>query len=72
VSSSDSRRSGLLLLCEVALGESNELLRADYNASNLPPGKFSTKGVSGQDDLCFSHYFVVDIRNLVHAIGPFQ
>lgn len=45
VSSSDSRRSGLLLLCEVALGESNELLKADYNASNLPPGKLSTKGV---------------------------
>ncbi|XP_077381446.1 poly [ADP-ribose] polymerase 2 isoform X2 [Festucalex cinctus] len=36
---------GLLLLCEVALGDSNELLDADYNANNLPVGKHSTKGI---------------------------
>ncbi|XP_026231059.1 poly [ADP-ribose] polymerase 2 isoform X2 [Anabas testudineus] len=36
---------GLLLLCEVALGDSNELLDADYEASNLPSGKHSTKGL---------------------------
>ncbi|XP_032388428.1 poly [ADP-ribose] polymerase 2 isoform X1 [Etheostoma spectabile] len=36
---------GLLLLCEVALGDSNELLDADYEANNLPPGKHSTKGL---------------------------
>ncbi|KAM7379697.1 hypothetical protein PAMP_005231 [Pampus punctatissimus] len=36
---------GLLLLCEVALGDCNELLDADYEASNLPAGKHSTKGV---------------------------
>ncbi|KAF1384101.1 hypothetical protein PFLUV_G00138780 [Perca fluviatilis] len=36
---------GLLLLCEVALGDSNELLDADYEASNLPAGKHSTKGL---------------------------
>lgn len=36
---------GLLLLCEVALGESNELLDADYEANNLPAGKHSTKGL---------------------------
>lgn len=35
---------GLLLLCEVALGESNELFYSDYNAANLPDGKLSTKG----------------------------
>ncbi|XP_031126370.1 poly [ADP-ribose] polymerase 2 [Ipomoea triloba] len=36
---------GVLLLCEVALGEMNELLTANYNADKLPKGKLSTKGV---------------------------
>ncbi|XP_035527134.1 poly [ADP-ribose] polymerase 2 [Morone saxatilis] len=36
---------GLLLLCEVALGDCNELLDADYEAHKLPPGKHSTKGL---------------------------
>uniref|UniRef100_A0A8C6SUP8 Poly [ADP-ribose] polymerase n=1 Tax=Neogobius melanostomus TaxID=47308 RepID=A0A8C6SUP8_9GOBI len=36
---------GLLLLSEVALGDCNELLDADYEANNLPPGKHSTKGL---------------------------
>ncbi|XP_051989400.1 poly [ADP-ribose] polymerase 2-like isoform X2 [Xyrauchen texanus] len=36
---------GLLLLSEVALGDSNELLDADYNAAKLPSGKQSTKGL---------------------------
>ncbi|TRY98940.1 hypothetical protein DNTS_016995 [Danionella cerebrum] len=36
---------GLLLLSEVALGDSVELLGADYNADQLPPGKHSTKGL---------------------------
>jgi hypothetical protein len=31
---------GLILLCEVALGEPNEKMNAD-----IPPGKHSTKGV---------------------------
>ncbi|KAM0878797.1 hypothetical protein ACQ4PT_034651 [Festuca glaucescens] len=42
---SETSRSGVLLLCEVALGDMNELLTADYNANNLPKGKLSTKGV---------------------------
>ncbi|XP_036374761.1 poly [ADP-ribose] polymerase 2 isoform X2 [Megalops cyprinoides] len=37
--------TGLLLLCEVALGDSNELLVADYSADRLPEGKHSTKGL---------------------------
>ncbi|XP_030631530.1 poly [ADP-ribose] polymerase 2 isoform X2 [Chanos chanos] len=37
--------TGLLLLSEVALGDSNELLAADYNADRLPSGKHSTKGL---------------------------
>ncbi|KAM9719997.1 poly [ADP-ribose] polymerase 2 [Menidia menidia] len=42
---------GLLLLCEVALGDCNELLDADYEAARLPAGKHSTKGLgqSGPD-----------------------
>ncbi|KAJ8272577.1 hypothetical protein GJAV_G00090860 [Gymnothorax javanicus] len=36
---------GLLLLCEVALGDSRELVDADYNAAKLPEGKHSTKGL---------------------------
>ncbi|XP_024525660.1 poly [ADP-ribose] polymerase 2 [Selaginella moellendorffii] len=36
---------GVLLLCEVALGQMNELYQADYNANRLPPGKLSTKGL---------------------------
>ncbi|XP_029970689.1 poly [ADP-ribose] polymerase 2 [Salarias fasciatus] len=42
---SQNNKVGLLLLCEVALGDSNELLNADYEASNLPAGKSSTKGL---------------------------
>ncbi|WJX13669.1 NAD(+) ADP-ribosyltransferase [Trifolium repens] len=36
---------GVLLLCEVALGEMAELLTAKYDADRLPEGKLSTKGV---------------------------
>ncbi|EES02927.1 hypothetical protein BDA96_03G167900 [Sorghum bicolor] len=42
---SKASRSGVLLLCEVALGDMNELLNGDYNANNLPKGKLSTKRV---------------------------
>ncbi|XP_067330338.1 poly [ADP-ribose] polymerase 2 isoform X2 [Channa argus] len=42
---SQQNHVGLLLLCEVALGECNELVDADYEANNLPPGKHSTKGL---------------------------
>lgn len=42
---SKANTTGLMLLCEVALGETNDKMAADYYASNLPPGKDSTKGV---------------------------
>ncbi|KAF7088697.1 hypothetical protein CFC21_091777 [Triticum aestivum] len=42
---SQTSRSGVLLLCEVALGDMNELLNAKYDADSLPKGKLSTKGV---------------------------
>lgn len=35
---------GLLLCCEVALGECNEKMQSDYYANLLPAGKSSTKG----------------------------
>lgn len=37
--------TGILLLCEVALGNMNEKIHADQYAANLPPNKHSTKGV---------------------------
>ncbi|XP_021906919.1 poly [ADP-ribose] polymerase 2 isoform X2 [Carica papaya] len=40
-----SSTDGVLLLCEVALGDMAELTHADYNADKLPKGKLSTKGV---------------------------
>ncbi|CAJ1072839.1 poly polymerase 2 isoform X2 [Chelmon rostratus] [Xyrichtys novacula] len=43
--SQSNNNVGLLLLCEVALGDCNELLDADYEANNLPAGKHSTKGL---------------------------
>lgn len=42
---SPDNNTGILLLCEVALGDMSEKLYADYYASNLPDGKHSTKGV---------------------------
>jgi poly [ADP-ribose] polymerase len=48
---SPSNNTGVLLLCEVALGGMNELLQSSYTAANLPPGKLSTwgKGRSAPD-----------------------
>ncbi|KAE9460473.1 hypothetical protein C3L33_07626, partial [Rhododendron williamsianum] len=43
--SSSACTAGVLLLCEVALGDMAELLTANYNAEKLPEGKLSTKGV---------------------------
>ena len=37
--------TGILLLCEVALGDMNEKMHSDFYANNLPKGKNSTKGV---------------------------
>ena len=39
-----TNNTALILLCEVALGNVNELLATDYNAVFLPKGKHSTKG----------------------------
>ncbi|BBN16135.1 poly [ADP-ribose] polymerase 2/3/4 [Marchantia polymorpha subsp. ruderalis] len=42
---SPTENTGILLLCEVALGDMRELTTSDYNADKLPPGLLSTKGV---------------------------
>ena len=39
-----SQPVGLLLICEVSLGEQNKLLQADYNADKLPKGLSSVMG----------------------------
>jgi len=40
-----TNNTGLMLLCEVALGKMNELYYSDYYAADLPQGCSSTKGV---------------------------
>ncbi|XP_057290978.1 poly [ADP-ribose] polymerase 2-like isoform X2 [Hydractinia symbiolongicarpus] len=40
-----TKNTGFVLLCEVSLGKTNDLLSADFNADNLPPGCHSTKGL---------------------------
>lgn len=40
-----TNNTGLLLLCEVALGKPRKLLRSDYYANNLPKGHSSTWGM---------------------------
>ena len=42
---SPSRKEGLLVLCDVALGQTNDLLAADYSADELLRGKHSTRGL---------------------------
>ena len=37
--------TGLMLLCEIALGKWNAKYGFDYNASKLPDGYSSTKGI---------------------------
>uniref|UniRef100_A0A3P9DEE2 Poly [ADP-ribose] polymerase n=1 Tax=Maylandia zebra TaxID=106582 RepID=A0A3P9DEE2_9CICH len=65
--SNQNNNVGLLLLCEVALGESNELLDADYEANNLPAGKHSTKGLgqTGPD-----HKNSVTLDGMTVPMGP--
>lgn len=58
---------GLLLLSEVALGDSNELLDADYSADQLPSGKHSTKGL-GQTASDPNNYVALD--GVTVPMGP--
>ncbi|OEL33672.1 Poly [ADP-ribose] polymerase 2 [Dichanthelium oligosanthes] len=59
---SEASRSGVLVLCEVALGDMNELLDEDYNANNLPEGKLR----SVTDTIISYNYSTVfSLNNLV-------
>uniref|UniRef100_A0A8C1S438 Poly [ADP-ribose] polymerase n=1 Tax=Cyprinus carpio TaxID=7962 RepID=A0A8C1S438_CYPCA len=58
---------GLLLLSEVALGNSNELVDADHNADQLPSGKHSTKGL-GQTAPDPNNYVALD--GVTIPMGP--
>jgi poly [ADP-ribose] polymerase len=40
-----TNKEGLILLCEVAVGNFSEKFQPDYNSSNLPKGKHSTKAI---------------------------
>uniref|UniRef100_A0A8C4QTR1 Poly [ADP-ribose] polymerase n=1 Tax=Eptatretus burgeri TaxID=7764 RepID=A0A8C4QTR1_EPTBU len=51
---------GFLLLSEVALGECQELMAADYHADRLPAGKHSTKGI-GRSAPDATNYSVVPL-----------
>ncbi|CAI9105413.1 OLC1v1004328C3 [Oldenlandia corymbosa var. corymbosa] len=64
---SHSATAGVLLLCEVALGDMVELVNADYNADKLPQGKLSTKGV-GQTAPDLSEAQVLD-DNVIVPLG---
>ncbi|KAG1934883.1 poly [ADP-ribose] polymerase [Pimephales promelas] len=58
---------GLLLLSEVALGDSKELLDADYSADQLSSGKHSTKGL-GQTAPDPNNYVALDGMSV--PMGP--
>ena len=62
-----SNNVGLLVICEVALGETNDLMHSDYNAANLPAGKSSTKGcgATGPSEANFK-----DIDGIPVPMGP--
>lgn len=56
-----SRQSlGLLLVCDVALGNCNEKKAADYKASVLPKGKHSTKGLGKHEPNKKQHHMMED------------
>jgi poly [ADP-ribose] polymerase len=40
-----ARQEGVLILCDVSLGQTNDLLASDCHADQLPRGKHSTKGL---------------------------
>ncbi|XP_065844434.1 poly [ADP-ribose] polymerase 2-like [Oscarella lobularis] len=63
---SRSQNVGFLLLCEVSLGTSNDLLSADSHADRLPKGKHSVKG---QGQIAPSKTEALPDGSLLH-LGP--
>ncbi|KAF7121192.1 hypothetical protein RHSIM_Rhsim13G0009500 [Rhododendron simsii] len=73
--SSSACSAGVLLLCEVALGDMAELLTANYNAEKLPEGKLSTKGVGAtapdfSEALMLEDGVVVPLGKPKEQVGP--
>ena len=66
---SKTNNTGILLLCDVALGNCNEKLYADYNAGTLPPDKHSTKGCGRTAPLESSY---VDLEGIKVPLGEGQ
>ncbi|KAA8549149.1 hypothetical protein F0562_000833 [Nyssa sinensis] len=67
--------AGVLLLCEVALGDMAELLTANYDADKLPQGKLSTKGVGAtapdfSEALALEDGVVVPLGKPKKQLGP--
>lgn len=60
---------GVLLLCDVALGNCNEKLYSDYNAGDLPQDKHSTKGCGRNAPLESSY---IDLEGMKVPIGEGQ
>ncbi|XP_039269984.2 poly [ADP-ribose] polymerase 2-like [Styela clava] len=61
--------SGFLLLCEVALGNTNDKTHADYDANKLPKGKHSTKGL-GREEPDPQGYHTMDCGTLAPLGKP--
>ena len=64
---SKENSTGILLLCDVALGDWNEKLHADCYANLLPDGKSSTKGVGKTAPLEENQ---VDWEGMKVPVGP--
>lgn len=62
------QNEGLLLICEVALGQMQTKLVADFNAHNLPQGYHSTHGIGKFAPSSGEHLADVYIPN--GAISP--
>jgi len=66
---SQTNTTGFLLLCDVALGKSNELIDADYHANKLPADCHSVFGI-GREEPDPSGYMKVDETGGEDANGP--
>jgi len=65
---SRSKNEGILLLSEVAVGNCNEKINADYNANRLPAGKHCTLGVGRMTPVAKN--YVTKDDGVVVPMGP--
>ena len=62
-----SNNEGILLLCDVAWGSTNNKIHSDYNASNLPEGKHWTLGMGR-----WAPTKEVEIDGAMAQLGPIE